>query len=182
MFTRTQQDYLLALARNAIAAKLGGRSSPVSAQTDPVLQERRGAFVTLYRAGELRGCIGYIESPFGLTETIEEVAVRSATQDPRFPPVSAAELDDLDIEISVLSTPAEVSNVGDITIGVHGLIVESERRRGLLLPQVADERNWDRETFLRETCRKAGLPPLSWKNPGTKIFSFTAEIIRARHE
>jgi AmmeMemoRadiSam system protein A len=182
MLTRMQQNVLLSAARSAIAAEVKNEPAPHFVSADAALLEPHGAFVTLYRAGELRGCIGYIESPMPLLETVEEVAIRSATEDPRFLPITAEELDDIDIEISVLSSPATVKNIDDIDVGRHGLIIEAGRMRGLLLPQVATEYGWDRETFLRETCRKAGLPPGSWKSPGTKIYSFTAEIIESGTE
>jgi AmmeMemoRadiSam system protein A len=180
MLNRTQQDILLSAARAAITAEVRGGTKPSIESSDPALRESHGAFVTLYRNGELRGCIGYIESPMPLLETIEEVAIRSATEDPRFLPIAEEELDGLDIEISILSIPVEVKNIEDIEVGRHGLIIEAGRMRGLLLPQVATEYGWDRETFLRETCRKAGLSPESWTSPATKIYSFSAEIIEGR--
>lgn len=142
----------------------------------PSLLTPSGAFVTLRCDGELRGCIGYIEAQKPLVETVEEAAMRAALDDYRFFPVTMEEVPRLEIEISVLSPLKCVDSVEEIVVGTHGLIVESKNRRGLLLPQVPVEQGWDREVFLSQTCRKAGLPPTAWSEPGVKLYSFTAEI------
>ncbi|HET6348275.1 MAG TPA: AmmeMemoRadiSam system protein A, partial [Candidatus Krumholzibacteria bacterium] len=141
----------------------------------PVLAQHRGLFVTLMLAGRLRGCMGRIEPDGPLAEMLPEVAVLSATGDPRFPPVSAAELDGLEIEISLLTVP-EVTQAGDIEVGRHGLIVAARGHRGLLLPQVATEYGWDAEEFLAQTCYKAGLPPDAWRHRDTRLQRFETEI------
>jgi AmmeMemoRadiSam system protein B/AmmeMemoRadiSam system protein A len=174
--TREDKVYLLNLARSVIARRLGERSAPLSAPASPILSENRGAFVTLHKGGALRGCIGYIEAIKPLATTIEEMAAAAAFSDWRFTPVTAPEVSQLEIEISVLSPISAVTDPSSIVIGKHGLIVTRGSNRGLLLPQVATEWGWDRETFLAQTCVKAGLPENSWREKGTKIESFSAEI------
>jgi AmmeMemoRadiSam system protein A len=136
-----------------------------------------GAFVTLNRREELRGCLGLLSSDRPLPETIALMARRAATEDPRFYPVSADELNELTIEVSILSTFKKISSVADVTIGRDGLLIQSGVKRGLLLPQVAVKCMFTPETFLEETCLKAGLPRSAWKDPEANLFSFTAEII-----
>ena len=142
---------------------------------DESLMEPRGAFVTLTVGGRLRGCIGRIESTEPLWRVISEMAVAAAFEDPRFPPLSRTEMSDLGIEISILGPLELVDGPDDITVGVHGLFIRKGHRSGLLLPQVASSRNWDVETFLRETCRKAGLRPDDWRE-GALIYAFSAEV------
>ncbi len=131
--------------------------------------------MTLHKAGHLRGCIGYVAPIYPLYEAVIECSVAAATQDPRFSPVSLEELPLIDIEMSVLSPMEEVEDVNSIEVGVHGLVVSQHGRRGLLLPQVAVEYEWDRERFLRETCHKAGLPADAWQQ-GAKIEKFSALV------
>jgi AmmeMemoRadiSam system protein A len=124
----------------------------------------------------LRGCIGLIEAVKPLAETVQEMARSAAFGDPRFPPLTAQEFKDIDIEISVLTPFRQVKNVDEIQVGVHGLYLRNGSYRGLLLPQVATEHKWDRDTFLQQTCYKAGLPSLAWKDPKTEIYVFSADI------
>jgi AmmeMemoRadiSam system protein B/AmmeMemoRadiSam system protein A len=140
------------------------------------LSQERGAFVTLTRAGRLRGCIGYVEAVKPLCETVRDVAAHAATSDQRFLPVAPSELADLQYEISVLSPLRRVRTVNEIQVGKHGLLIRKGDREGLLLPQVATENNWDRTTFLQQTCQKAGLPFDAWLDPDTDIFCFTAFV------
>jgi AmmeMemoRadiSam system protein A len=135
------------------------------------------AFVTIHRRGELRGCIGHLEADEPLGRVIWDCAVSACSADPRFPPVTASELPDLEIELSLLGALEPAKSPADIIIGRHGLVVERGRRRGLLLPQVATEWAWDRETFLAQTCHKAGLPRDAWKH-GALIWRFEAEVFR----
>jgi len=137
--------------------------------------------VTIRLGDRLRGCIGYIESPLPLAKVVAEVAVKSALQDPRFSPLSAEEFEGASLEVSVLSPLQPVKDIGDIRIGVHGLLVEREGRRGLLLPQVALEYGWDVPQFLGNTCKKAGLRESAWKETGTNVFMFTAEVCDEDH-
>ncbi len=143
---------------------------------DPALAAPCGAFVTIRRDEELRGCIGFIEASGALLETVREAAIKAATEDYRFGPLDESELGLITLEISVLSPPKPLRSVSDLRIGTHGLIIEAGHHRGLLLPQVAIEHRWDRETFLSNTCRKAGLPPDAWKLASTSILVFSAEV------
>jgi AmmeMemoRadiSam system protein A len=141
----------------------------------PVLFRKCGAFVTLHKQGQLRGCIGYVAPVYPIFQAIIECTVASATQDPRFEPVMAEELSLIDIEISVLTPLEEVTSIDSIEVGIHGLVISQRGNRGLLLPQVATQFGWDREQFLSETCRKAGLPRDAWKR-GAKIEKFSAVV------
>jgi AmmeMemoRadiSam system protein A len=128
------------------------------------------------RTGALRGCIGSIEPVAPLARAVAASAVNAAFRDPRFPPVRKEELPDLHIEISVMSPIETVADVKDIEVGRDGLIISRGHRAGLLLPQVATEYAWDRETFLRQTCVKAGLPSEAWRSPDCRIEKFSAEV------
>jgi len=167
---------LLELARGSIRAHLKGESLPSLAGASPLLCESRGVFVSLHRQGRLRGCIGYLEAVKPLGQSVMEMAAAAAFHDPRFRPLGPEELADLEVEISVLTPMQLVDKVEKIEVGKHGLYIEKGRCRGLLLPQVAVEYRWDRTTFLEQTCSKAGLPPQAWKEPDTRIFTFTADI------
>jgi AmmeMemoRadiSam system protein A len=167
---------LHAIARQSIAAGLEGNSPPPLTNISDILREPRGAFVTLHLQGRLRGCIGLIEAVKPLAETIQEMALSAAFCDPRFPPLTSQEYKDMALEISVLSPLKQIKNVEEIQVGVHGLYIRQGPYRGLLLPQVATEYHWDRDTFLQQTCVKAGLPPMAWKDPETVISVFSADI------
>lgn len=167
---------LLGIARAAIVAAVRRIPTP---QTDdsPILREKRGLFVTLKRAGRLRGCIGRAESDEPLSTLLPLMAVASATEDPRFPAVSEDELDTLHIEISLLTVPVPLGGPAEIEIGRHGILVSLRGRRGLLLPQVATEYGWSADEFLAQTCLKASLPVDAWKQPGARVHTFESEII-----
>ena len=169
---------LLVLARRAVEVYLSeGRRLVVGVDCPSIAPEPRGAFVTLKRpGGALRGCIGIILPSAPLDETVARMAVSAAVEDPRFPPVSLSELRSLSIEISALTVPQPVPTVEAIEVGRHGLIVSRGGRKGLLLPQVPLEWGWDRQTFLEQTCLKAGLPRGAWREPGTRIEWFEAEV------
>ncbi len=170
---------LLEIARQTIEEHVQGRPHTPSPPPEPGLEGLgfpRGAFVTIHRRGALRGCIGNFFSDQPLAHTVEEMAVAAASHDPRFPPVSPAELEELDLEISVLSPLREVEDVSEIEVGTHGIYIVSPRGRGVLLPQVATEYGWDRDTFLDQTCLKAGLEPGCWKDPQTKVLVFSAQV------
>ena len=181
MITDDERRLIPAIAREAIACSLMNRPVPERGPDSGRLAEPGGAFVTLRVRGELRGCIGYIESPLPLANVIAEVAVKSARQDPRFPPLSAAELGEVAIEVSVLSPLERVRDIEAVRPGVHGLLVELGPRRGLLLPQVALEYGWDRADLIANTCRKAGLGEQAWKDPGAVLYMFTAEVCNEEH-
>ena len=167
---------LLRLARAALEAYLANGMRPSGWTDIPGLNAHCGAFVSLHRGRELRGCIGQISADRELFRVVQDCAVSAAADDTRFPPVEAAELPDLDIEISVLSPLHRVAAPEEITVGMHGILVTRGHRRGLLLPQVASQYGWNRETFLAHTCRKAGLPESAWKDPGTVIEVFEAQV------
>jgi AmmeMemoRadiSam system protein A len=172
-YSPEERTALLLLARRAIAAALS-KSSLSESAPNPHLLEPRGAFTTLRLNGALRGCIGFIEPLYPVWETVQETARSAAFNDPRFPPVSIEELPQIGIEISIMSLLTPIAPE-EVTVGLHGLVVSHLGRRGLLLPQVAPEWGWDRETFLSQTCIKAGLRPDAWKN-GAKLEAFTAEV------
>jgi AmmeMemoRadiSam system protein A len=140
-----------------------------------VLSEHRGAFVSLYCGGKPRGCVGQVEKPGALADVVARSAISAALHDSRFPPLSADELPSLDIEISVLTAPEPILPEA-IVVGRHGLVVSRGAERGLLLPQVATQRNWSGRRLLEETCMKAGLPRDAWRDPATRIFSFEGEV------
>ena len=169
-----ERQRLLRLARRALEARVGRQRAPAP-ERGGVLDEPRGAFVTIRRHGELRGCLGRIAPDVPLAETIADLGASVSDSDPRFNPVAPAELDDIDVEISVLTPEREVHAIADIVPGRHGVVIEQGSRRGLLLPQVATEQGWDAETFVSQTCRKAGLPPDAWRH-GAKMFVFEAEV------
>ncbi len=168
------QKVLLELARHSILMTLQkGRRLPAVESLSPPLREKRGTFVTLWM-DELRGCIGFPYPVKALAQAVQEAAISAAFQDPRFPPVRAEELAQLEIEISVLTVPRSIE-IQQIQVGVHGLIVSRGNRSGLLLPQVAMEYHWDAQTFLEQTCVKAGLSPEAWKEK-INLYAFEAQV------
>ncbi len=172
-----QKETLLKIARDAIEKAVSGdKANEPPEVDDPVLHTKCGAFVTITEAGQLRGCIGYTEAFKPLYQTVHECAISAALHDYRFMPLKPEELDNIHLEISVLSPLVKVENLDDIEVGKHGLMISLGSNRGLLLPQVASEYGWDRQTFLEHTCRKAGLPPDAYGNPNASIEYFTAEI------
>jgi len=176
--TPEECEALLRMARDTLQEHLT-RSTQTGrgAGPDPGgrLLEHRGAFVTLHRGSSLRGCIGTFEATEPVLETVRRMAVAAATSDPRFPPVTAKELPRIQIEISVLSPLHEVT-ADEVQVGDHGIYITQGLRRGVLLPQVATQNHWDRETFLAHTCIKAGLDVEAWKEPATRIEVFTAQV------
>lgn len=173
--TTDQQRYLLALAREAIQYYLE-TDKHLKVKTEPgLLQEKRGAFVTLKKENNLRGCIGYPLPHKPLYQTIIEAAILAATQDTRFPPMKSAEMEHIKIEISVLTLPEKIKDISHITIGQHGIIITQGLHRGLLLPQVPVEWDWDLETYLAHGCLKAGLSEDAWKK-GAEIQIFSAQV------
>jgi AmmeMemoRadiSam system protein A len=174
--TSAQKARLLAIARRAVRERVRGLPESIPEPDHPGLGSPGAAFVTLTRGGSLRGCIGYVHPVLPLAETVARCAASAATGDPRFAPVTAEELNELRVEISVLSPLRSLENPGELEIWVHGLHRGKEGRRGVLLPQVAAEYGWDRETFLRQVCIKAGLPQDAWRR-GAEIQVFTVESI-----
>jgi AmmeMemoRadiSam system protein A len=166
---------LVEIARRAIASAILEKRIPDFPAFPATLSERRGAFVSLYLAGTLRGCVGQVENPGPLADVVARSAISAALFDSRFAPIGAEEVAILDIEISVLTTP-ELIQLEAIVAGEHGLMVVRGSARGLLLPQVATERKWSGQRLLEETCVKAGLPRDAWRDPATEVFGFTAEV------
>jgi AmmeMemoRadiSam system protein A len=166
---------LLELARRAISSAVIEKRIPDFPPYRAALSEPTGAFVTLHRDGQVRGCVGQVESPDSLADTVARAAINAALHDSRFPAVEAEEVESLEIEISVLSPPEPIAP-GAILLGRHGLLIVEGEHRGLLLPQVATERQWSLQRFLEETCAKAGLPRDAWREPSTRILAFTAEV------
>jgi len=173
--TAKEKMTLLDIVKKTIAAKFNNKDISKVAADSATLQEKRGAFVTLKKRGHLRGCIGYIKAVKPLWETVQEMAVAAAFHDPRFPSLKAEELKDLTFEISVLSPLQRIKDIGEIEVGKHGLYLVRGYNSGLLLPQVAAEYGWDRETYLTETCYKAGLSPQAWLDKETEIYIFSAD-------
>jgi AmmeMemoRadiSam system protein A len=176
MLDQHEREELLRRARAAIAASLG-IPSPEGEGVPSALARHAGAFVTLRDRNQLRGCIGYLETDLRLADVVQRCAVSAARSDPRFPPLSRAEFATMEIEISVLGSLQPVSDVRDIHVGRDGLLVQLGGRRGLLLPQVATEWGWDRETFLAHACLKAGLSPDAWQT-GAQLLKFEAEVFK----
>jgi AmmeMemoRadiSam system protein A len=172
---RQEQKELLSLARNTIKKYLASASRDYPPNTNPVFSEKRGVFVTLHRDGELRGCIGYPLPYKPLWEAVADNAIAAATEDPRFPSVTAGELPELDIEISVLTVPQKVANHEQVKVGRDGIIISKGFQRGLLLPQVPEEQGWDLEQYISYGCLKAGLARDEWKK-GVQIETFQALV------
>jgi AmmeMemoRadiSam system protein A len=174
VLTDAQKHALLAVARQAIRDRVRGARGSSPRPIDPALQAPGAAFVTITRDGELRGCIGFVEAIRPLAEAVAHCAASAAVGDPRFPPVRPDELPSLQVEISVLSALQPTDDPLAVSVGTHGLFISHAGRQGLLLPQVATEYGWNRETFLRQTCLKAGLAPDAWQR-GARIHVFTVD-------
>jgi AmmeMemoRadiSam system protein A len=172
-FSHQERTLLLQVAHDSILSALENREISVDPPT-PHLAEPRGAFTSLYLNGELRGCVGYILPVNSVYRAVIDTARAAAFEDTRFYPVTMEEARHLEIELSILTPPRPISAEA-VEVGRHGLLIGMVGQRGLLLPQVPTERNWDRITFLEQTCRKAGLPPDAWKH-GATIEAFTAEV------
>ena len=178
MITVANRHVLLDVARTAILATVTGKPQ-TQPHADGELARRAAAFVSLHVAGSLRGCIGHLEEDGPLVHTIAECARLACTEDPRFPAVTPAEVDLLDVEISVLGPLERVGALGEIVVGRHGLLVEHDRRRGLLLPQVATDYRWTADVFVEQTCLKAGLSRDGWQR-GAALWRFEAEVFGDR--
>ena len=173
--TEAQREELLALARATIAEYLETDTLPDYETGDPLLMGRSGVFVTLKEHGMLRGCIGHTRADSPLYQTVQQMAVSAATGDPRFPPLTAEGLDAITVEISVLSPFRRVTDVEQVQVGVHGLMIFAGGRQGILLPQVPVEQGWDREEYLDNLCFKAGLAVGCWQE-GATMYAFTAMV------
>jgi AmmeMemoRadiSam system protein B/AmmeMemoRadiSam system protein A len=173
--TEARRGELLRLARTAITEYLNTGKTPDYEPDDPVLARRSGAFVTLEEGDELRGCIGRLWADMPLYQRVQEMAVSAATSDPRFPPLTVEELDEVNIEVSVLSPLHRITDIQQIEVGTHGLVIVAAGQQGVLLPQVPVEEGWGRGEFLAHLCLKAGLTPDCWTDQPT-LYAFTAEV------
>ena len=178
MLSVEMKEYLLGLARTAIESKLIGENLIPSKADFSILDKKQGAFVTLNKDGNLRGCIGYVLPYKPLYNTIIDVAKAAAFEDPRFPRLSINELDECEIEISIISEMIPISSIDEIEVGRDGLLLKNGFYSGLLLPQVAVEWEWDKIEFLEQTSRKAGLNKNAWKEKESQLYRFTAEVFR----
>ena len=169
-----ERQALLQLARRAIAARLEGRAAEAPPGVGGLAQQS-GVFVTLRHNNRLRGCLGSVERDAPLVEVVVRCAGDAATRDPRFPPLPLDDLPEVVLEISVLGPVEPVADPAEIEVGRHGLVVEQGTHRGLLLPQVPAEWGWDRDTFVSQTCVKAGLAPDAWRS-GARLFTFEADV------
>jgi AmmeMemoRadiSam system protein B/AmmeMemoRadiSam system protein A len=172
--TSKDKEKLLTIARETINQYVRNNKTPEFKVESEVLQKECGAFVTLKKKGDLRGCIGLIVAEKPLYLVVRDMAIAAATQDPRFPAVTPSEIDDIEIEISVLTPMQKVSNVDEIEVGRDGLMIRRGWMSGLLLPQVPIEQGWDKKTFLEHTCYKAGLPSDAWKS--SELWKFQAIV------
>ncbi len=175
MLNTEQKKKLLKIARESLEYYLKEGKEKTFNVTDKALTEKSGAFVTLKKHGELRGCIGYIIAVKPLYETVAEMAIAAGTKDNRFMPVTLNEMKDITIEITVLSPLKKINSIDEIEVGKHGLYIKKGFFSGLLLPQVATEYGWDKIEFLENTCYKAGLPKDAWKE-GAEIYIFSGEV------
>ena len=167
---------LISIARNTLETYLSTGKIPETHPASAALLVYLGAFVSLHEGDELRGCIGQIEPDRELYKIVQSCALSAALDDPRFPPVTAEQLPSLNIEISVLTPMVRVARIEEIEVGRHGLYITLGSRRGLLLPQVATQYGWNRDAFLAQTCRKAGLPENAWRDRPASIFCFEAQV------
>ncbi len=174
-----EKKELLRIARRTIESYLVDGCVPEFDVTEPGLLEKRGAFVSLHRGPRLRGCIGMFESDKSLYQTVAEMAFCAAMKDPRFSPLTEEELDELSIEISVLTPMRRVENATEVEVGRHGVLIVKGNHRGVLLPQVATEHGLEREGFLDETCLKAGLEPGAWRHDA-EIYVFEATVFNEK--
>ncbi len=176
LLTVQEQNRLLGIARDAISLYLNRGTVYEPSCGEGSLQESRGVFVTLIRNGQLRGCIGTFHSQRPLCREVAAMAIAAATGDPRFYPMTPKELEDVSIEISVLSPLRKIDDSLEIEVGKHGIYLEMGGHSGVLLPQVAVENRWDRRAFLQNTCCKAGLDKNAWQSPDCTLYVFSAQI------
>jgi hypothetical protein len=175
LLTKKEQRDLLKIARDTITGYVTSGKIPTIETASRGLNLESGCFVTIKQGGQLRGCIGNFVSDKPLYRLVQEMGVSAATRDPRFYPMKPQDLNDFELEISVLSPLERISSVDEIRVGTHGIYLVKNGSRGVLLPQVASEYGWDLETFLRHTCLKAGLPENAWKKD-CEIYIFSALV------
>ncbi len=170
------QKELLRIARASIESYVKEGKTAEFQVKEPVFQEKRGVFVTIYTDGGLRGCIGRHESDLPLYQTVAQMAVSAACRDPRFPPLRSEELDRIKIKVSVyLMSPTEIKSIDEFEVGKHGIIIEKAGASATYLPEVAEEQGWTKEETLSSLCQKAGLPPDAWRE-GTKFYIYATQV------
>lgn len=181
MFSDDDKKNMLTAAREVLSSCAKGEEVMMPESLSELDSEPMGIFITLHTSkGELRGCIGYLVGIKPLPDAIVEMTKAASKNDPRFSPVKEAELNDIVLEISLLSPLKKIDSPDAIEIGKHGLVVSDGPNKGLLLPQVATENNWDKITFLEHTCEKAHLPRDAWKSEETEISIFSAEVFEEK--
>ncbi|SHJ59017.1 hypothetical protein SAMN02745165_02740 [Malonomonas rubra DSM 5091] len=178
MLSEKESAVLLGIARDTITNLVKEQKFQPSPREEKALNQKVGCFVTIKQNGQLRGCIGTFVSERPLFLEVSEMATASASKDPRFHPMEPSELDNFSLEISVLSPLEKIEEIEQIEVGTHGIYLEKNFSRGVLLPQVATEYGWDRLTFLQQTCLKAGLSKSAWQDADTEIYIFSAQIIK----
>ena len=174
MFSEEQQQILLNLARATVENEFIKKQIDGNLLDDPLFKQKLGAFVTIHKKKQLRGCIGSILAKSSLIETITTMAKKAAFHDPRFSQLKYAELEDITFEISILSPLSLVEDVSKISVGTHGLMLQMNGKSGVFLPQVPIEQEWNRIEYLDHLCLKAGLPISSWKK--ADLYQFTATV------
>jgi len=174
--THPEKQILLDIARQAIIHGVRTGEEFVEPREEKALNQRNGCFVTIKQDGQLRGCIGNFQPEVPLFREVAQMALASATKDPRFYPLKEPDLENFTLEISVLSPLHKIEEIDEIEVGKHGIYIEKGFYRGVLLPQVAIEHGWDRTTFLKQTCIKAGLPTNAWEAEDAEIYVFSAQI------
>lgn len=182
MLTEKEKHILLQVAHDSIIAATKNESPPDLDVDDSILNKLGGAFVTIYVSDQLRGCIGFIEPIFPLIKTIQIAATKASSEDYRFTPIQSNELSDVTVHISIIGEQRKMNSIEDIVIGEDGIIIALADMRGLLLPQVAVEWEWDAKQFLDATCRKAGLPNAAWHDPRAEVILFKVEAFGDRHQ
>jgi AmmeMemoRadiSam system protein A len=175
LLTKEEQQQLLKIARDTIVSYVTNGIVPQVESVTDELTQTRGCFVSIKQHSKLRGCIGNFVSDQPLYKLVQEMAVSAATRDPRFYPMKQDDLGSFELDISVLSPLRKIADVEEIQVGVHGIYIIKNSNRGVLLPQVATEYGWDRDTFLKQTCHKAGLPEDAWQM-GCDIYIFSALV------
>ena len=171
-----EKQALLDIARQAIVQGVQTGQEYIEPREEKTLNQRNGCFVTIKQDQQLRGCIGNFQSELPLFKEVAQMAQASASKDPRFYPLKEEDLTNFNLEISVLSPLRKVESIEEIEVGTHGIYIEKSFYRGVLLPQVATEHNWDRQTFLKQTCIKAGLPTDAWEAEDAEIYVFSAQV------
>jgi len=178
MLSEKDAAALLTIAREAIVHQIRHQAYQPAPREEKALVQKAGCFVTIKQDDQLRGCIGSFQTERPLFQEVAAMAMASASKDPRFHPMEEEELNDFRLEISVLSPLEKIEEIEQIEVGTHGIYIEKNFSRGVLLPQVATDYGWDRNTFLQQTCLKAGLPTDAWQAPDADIYIFSAQIIK----